>query len=147
MFARITEVSRTGNVLEASAEVRTDDEARELEGEAYIQRLRELSDRALAFTTGLPQDLKALVAGIDQPLRLCYVIASMLDMKGDDKQHLLEEERLVKKLQAVARALSREVTLLEADVSRARRRGLRDQVAAVLILQSHLDSRSHASDG
>jgi putative Holliday junction resolvase len=40
-----------------------------------------------------------------------------------------------------------ERTLLEADVSRAKRRGLRDQVAAVLILQSHLDSRGHASDG
>ncbi len=40
-----------------------------------------------------------------------------------------------------------ERTLLEADVSRAKRRGLRDQVAAVLILQSHLDGRGHASDG
>ena len=72
-----------------------DDETRELEVDAYIQRLRELSDRALSFASGLPQDLKALVAGIDSPLRLCYVIASMLDMKGDDKQQLLEEERLV----------------------------------------------------
>jgi len=39
-----------------------------------------------------------------------------------------------------------ERTLLEADLSRVRRRGLRDQVAAVLILQSHLDSRSYAAD-
>ena len=40
-----------------------------------------------------------------------------------------------------------ERTLLEADVSRAKRRGLRDQVAAVLILQSHLDRRCRASGG
>ncbi|MBP1636089.1 MAG: lon, partial [Acidobacteria bacterium] len=111
--ARVTGAARSGNALDASAEVLPDDDARELEVEAYVQRLRDLSDRALAFATGLPQDLKALVAGIDQPLRLCYVIASMLDMKGDDKQQLLEEERLVKKLQAVAKALAREVTLLE----------------------------------
>ena len=103
--ARITDVTRTGNVLEAAVEVHPDDEARELEVEAYVQRLRELSDRALSFASGLPQDLKALVAGIDSPLRLCYVIASMLDMKGEDKQQLLEEERLVDKLQAVATAL------------------------------------------
>jgi putative Holliday junction resolvase len=32
-----------------------------------------------------------------------------------------------------------ERTLLEADVSRARRKGLRDRLAAILILQSHLD--------
>jgi putative holliday junction resolvase len=38
-----------------------------------------------------------------------------------------------------------ERVLLGADLSRAKRRGLRDRVAAILILQSHLDSRAHAS--
>ena len=111
--ARLTDLSRAGNALDAAADVRPDDETRELEVEAYVQRLRDLSERALSFASGLPQDLKALVAGIDQPLRLCYVVASMLDLKGDDKQRLLEEDRLVAKLQAVAKALAREVTLLE----------------------------------
>jgi endopeptidase La len=111
--ARITGVTRSGNVLEAAAEARPDDDARDLEVEAYVQRLRELGERALSFASGLPQDLKALVSGIDQPLRLCYVIASMLDMKGEDRQQLLEEARLVNKLRAVAKALAREVTLLE----------------------------------
>jgi putative Holliday junction resolvase len=36
-----------------------------------------------------------------------------------------------------------ERTLLEADLSRAKRRGLRDRIAAILILQSHLDFLSH----
>lgn len=40
-----------------------------------------------------------------------------------------------------------ERTLIEADLSRAKRRGLRDQLAAVLILQSHLDSLANASRG
>lgn len=39
-----------------------------------------------------------------------------------------------------------ERTLLEADLSRAKRKGLRDQVAAVLILQSHLDTRAYRND-
>lgn len=38
-----------------------------------------------------------------------------------------------------------ERTLLEADLSRKKRRGLRDRLAAVLILQSYLDSQSHAA--
>lgn len=38
-----------------------------------------------------------------------------------------------------------ERTLLEADVSRSRRKGLRDRLAAVLILQNHLD-RERARD-
>jgi len=37
-----------------------------------------------------------------------------------------------------------ERTLLEADLSREKRRGLRDRVAAILILQSHLDRQRHA---
>lgn len=40
-----------------------------------------------------------------------------------------------------------ERTLLEADLSRAKRRGLRDRIAAVLILQCHLDIRRGRDDG
>ena len=39
-----------------------------------------------------------------------------------------------------------ERTLLEANVSRSRRRGLRDRLAAVLILQSHLDRQGAGAD-
>lgn len=40
-----------------------------------------------------------------------------------------------------------ERALLEADLSRARRRGLRDRVAAVLILQNYLDWKRSAARG
>ena len=39
-----------------------------------------------------------------------------------------------------------ERTLLEADVSRSRRRGLRDRLAAILILQSYLDGPGDRAD-
>jgi putative Holliday junction resolvase len=39
-----------------------------------------------------------------------------------------------------------ERTLLQADLSRSRRRGLRDQLAAVLILQSYLDQQRARGD-
>jgi len=111
--ARVTELTRTDIVLQAAVEVLPDDQTVDLEVDAYVQRLRDLGDRALSFASGLPQELKAIIAGIDNPLRLCYVIASMLDMKGGEKQQLLEADRLLAKLQAVAKGLSREVTLLE----------------------------------
>ena len=50
---------------------------------------------------------------IEDPLRLAYVLATLLDMKPADKQALLEENDLLKKLQAIAAALTREVSLLE----------------------------------
>jgi putative Holliday junction resolvase len=39
-----------------------------------------------------------------------------------------------------------ERTLLEAELSRSRRKGLRDQLAAVLILQNHLDQQGRGAD-
>src|SRR5216684_5712076 len=84
-----------------------------LEIEAYVRRLHELIDRALSLATGLSQELRGLVAGIDDPLRLAYLLASLLDMKAEDKQQILEQESLRAKLEAVATALNREIAVLE----------------------------------
>jgi ATP-dependent Lon protease len=54
-----------------------------------------------------------MVAGIDEPLRLVYLLSNLLDMKAEDKQQILEADNLVTKLQAVTVALSREISLLE----------------------------------
>ena len=86
---------------------------RTIEIEAHVRRLQELVDRALALATGLSPDLKTLVSTLDDPLRLAYVLASLLDMKPDDKQRLLEENSLAVKLNAVAMALTREIEVLE----------------------------------
>jgi ATP-dependent Lon protease len=86
---------------------------RTLEVDARVRRLQELVDRALAVATGLSPDLRTLVTSIDDPLRVAYLIASLLDMKADDKQKLLEENSLAVKLDAVAAALAREIDILE----------------------------------
>jgi ATP-dependent Lon protease len=86
---------------------------RTIEIEAHVRRLQELVDRALALATGLSPDLKTLVATLDDPLRIAYLLASLLDMKPDDKQRLLEENSLAVKLDAVSMALSREIEVLE----------------------------------
>src|SRR5215203_3940615 len=84
-----------------------------LEIDAYVRRLHELIERALSLATGLSQELRGMVAGIDDPLRLAYLLASLLDMKPEEKQHILEDNTLTGKLQATANALGREIALLE----------------------------------
>jgi ATP-dependent Lon protease len=86
---------------------------RTIEIDAHVRRLQELVDRALSLATGLSPDLKTLVSTLDDPLRLGYVLASLLDMPPADKQKLLEENSLAVKLSAVAMALSREIEVLE----------------------------------
>jgi ATP-dependent Lon protease len=81
--------------------------------DARVRHLQELVDRALSLATGLSPDIKALVTSMDDPLRIAYLLASLLDMKPENKQTLLEENDLEVKLDAVATALSREIEILE----------------------------------
>ncbi len=111
---RISDIRRDGDVLMASIQPYPEQsEERSLEVEAHIRRLRELLERALSLQTGLSPELRALVTSIDDPLRLTYLLASLLDMKPADKQLLLEENTLTVKLSGLAAALAREVELLE----------------------------------
>ena len=86
---------------------------RTLEVDAHVRRIQELIDKTLSLASGLSEELRGLVMTIDDPLRLVYVLATLLDLRPPDKQAILEENDLVKKLQAVATALTREVSLLE----------------------------------
>src|SRR5262249_25877073 len=106
-------VTRSGASLRATVVPAADPAERTIEVDAYMRRLHELIDRALTLATGLSQELRGLVSGIDDPLRLSYLVASLLDIKAEEKQQILEHEDLSGKLQAVSAALSREVALLE----------------------------------
>ena len=111
--AKADVVSKTGVSLRATVAPLPDALERTLEVDAYVRRLHELIDRALSVSSGLSQELRGLVAGIDDPLRLAYLLGSLLDMKPDEKQQILEDNALSGKLQAVATALGREIALLE----------------------------------
>ncbi len=81
--------------------------------DARVRRLQELVDKALSLATGLSPDIKTLVMSIDDPLRIVYLLASLLDMKPEDKQRLLEENDVAVKLDAISMVLSREIEVLE----------------------------------
>jgi ATP-dependent Lon protease len=111
--ARSTRVTKSATSMSAEVVPTPDTPARTLEVDAYVRRLQELIDRALSLSSGLSQELRSLVAGIDDPLRLVYLLASLLDIKAEEKQQILESDDLLAKLQAVAAAMSREISLLE----------------------------------
>src|ERR1700730_11684454 len=113
MPARAEQIHKSGAVLTALVAPVVETAERTIEGDAYVRPLRELIDRALSVTSGLSQELRGLVAGIDDPLRLGYLLSSLLDMKAEEKQHILETTSLTQKLKTVADALNREIALLE----------------------------------
>ena len=111
--ARADLVTRSGLSLRSTVTPLPETAERTLEVDAYVRRLQELIDRALSAASGLSQEMRGLIAGIDDPLRLAYVLASLLDIKADEKQRILEHNNLTDKLKAVVDALTREIALLE----------------------------------
>jgi len=83
------------------------------EVDARVRQLKELAERAFEATSGLSPELRSMILGIEDPVRLAYLLASFLEMKVEDRQALLEEDDLSAKLAAVSTVLSREVEVLE----------------------------------
>ena len=111
--ARTTQVTRTGTSMRAQIVQLSETFERTIEVEAHIRRIQELIEKALSLSTGLSEDLRGVVMNIDDPLRLAYVLASLIEMKPSDRQEMLEATDLLKKLEIVSSALTREVSLLE----------------------------------
>jgi len=106
-------MTRDGALLKALIHPKPEPAALTVEVEAHVRHVHELVDRALSAATGLSPDMKQLVAAIDDPLRLAYVLAGLLDITAEDKQILLEEDSLSVKLTGIAQALQREIEVLE----------------------------------
>ena len=111
--ARAVSIRQEPAVLKAPIVAMPEHVAGNVEVEAHMRRLRELSDRALSLATGLAPEVRMQLGQIEDPLRLVYLVASLLDLKAEDKQRLLEEDSIEAKLQSVAQALSREIEVLE----------------------------------
>jgi ATP-dependent Lon protease len=111
--ARAESLRLDHGALRAAVRALPEPTERSIEVEARVRRLQELVDRALALATGLSPDIKTLINSLDDPLRIAYLISSLLDMQAEDKQKLLEEDSLIVKLDAVAMTLAREIEVLE----------------------------------
>jgi endopeptidase La len=105
--------TRSGTSLRARITPLPEKGEKTIEVEAHVRRIQELIEKALSITTGMSEELRDVVTHIEDPVRLAYVLATLIDMKPLDKQAILEENEVLKKLQAVAAALTREVSLLE----------------------------------
>ncbi len=110
---RADEITRTGTSMRARITPLPEHGERSIEVDAHVRRIQELIEKALSLATGLSEELRSVVMSIDDPLRLCYVLATLIDMKPEEKQALLESNVLLQKLESVSAALSREVNLLE----------------------------------
>ncbi len=110
---RVVTVSKTGSTMLAVVEPMPERLELGVETEAYERRIRELAERAVTLAAGASAEVRQMVLGIEDPLRLSYLLGSMLDASAAEKQAILAADPLLKKLELVHALLSREVSVLE----------------------------------
>ena len=81
--------------------------------EALQRNLVSVYTRIIQLVPYLPDELEMAAASIDDPAALGYFIASTMRLKTEDKQELLEEVDLSKRLRRLTTLMSRELEVLE----------------------------------
>jgi ATP-dependent Lon protease len=110
---RVVTVSKSDTTIRAQVEPFPETVDAGVETEAYERRIRELAEKAVGLATGASAEVRQLVLGIEDPLRLAYLLGSMLDASASEKQSILAADPLLKKLEIVHGMLAREVSVLE----------------------------------
>ena len=87
--------------------------AESTELEALQRNLVSVYTRIIQLVPNLPDELEMAAANIDDPSALGYFIASTLRLKTEEKQELLEEVELSKRLRRLTGFMSRELEVLE----------------------------------
>ncbi|HEY6584575.1 MAG TPA: endopeptidase La [Gaiellaceae bacterium] len=86
-------------------------ETRELE--ALVRNVQMLFGRIVGLVPYLPAELELAAANVDDPSALSHLVASTLRLKTEEKQRLLEEPDVEKRLRELSAILSRELEVFE----------------------------------
>jgi ATP-dependent Lon protease len=83
------------------------------EVQALTQTVKTLFSRIIGLLPYLPEELGLAAANVDDPSALTHLVASTLRLKTEEKQQLLEEPNVEKRLRDVVVVLNRELELVE----------------------------------
>jgi ATP-dependent Lon protease len=76
---------------------------------ALMRNVQQTFSRIIDETPYLPEELQMAVANIDDPSALSHLIAGSLRIKTEEKQELLEERDVAKRLRRLSQILAREL--------------------------------------
>jgi ATP-dependent Lon protease len=81
--------------------------------EALHRNVQATFSRIIEELPYLPEELQIAVANLDDPAELAHMIAGALRIKTEEKQALLEERNVAKRLRMLSEVLARELELVE----------------------------------
>jgi ATP-dependent Lon protease len=80
--------------------------------EALTRNVQQTFSQIIEQVPYLPEELKVAVANLDDPAELSFMIAGALRIKTEERQELLEERNLAKRLRRLLELLTRESELI-----------------------------------
>jgi ATP-dependent Lon protease len=80
--------------------------------EALVRNVQATFSHIVNEVPYLPEELQLAIANVDDPAELAHMIAGSLRLKTDEKQELLEEQDVAKRLLRLSELLARELELI-----------------------------------
>src|SRR5690348_920884 len=97
----IAQIEEEPDILEPSPEL-----------EALSRNVQNLFSQIIEQTPYLPEELSVALANLDDPSELAHMIAGALRIKTEEKQELLEERDVAKRLRRLSQLLSQELEVI-----------------------------------
>ncbi len=110
---RITGFTQTDPFLVASVAPLEDEVEKTKEVEALSRNLLSVFTKIIGLVPYLPEELQMAASNVEDPSALCYLIASAIKIKTEEKQELLEEVNVERRLRRLTFILNRELEVFE----------------------------------
>jgi ATP-dependent Lon protease len=110
---RVTKWLTDGPYLRARLETLRDEQVEGAQVEAAMLNLRELAAQVIELSSNIPDEARVVLDTIDQPGPLADFLASNLQIDLHEKQKILEELDVSKRLERVSTEMQRQLDLLE----------------------------------
>jgi ATP-dependent Lon protease len=111
---RIKELKKVDNYYQVEVKIIEDPEVEEtLEVQALKHSLKDLLDKAISLGKQIMPDLVEIIKSVEEPGRLADLVASILDIKAEEAQQILEILDPVERLRFVHDKFLKEVGILE----------------------------------
>src|SRR3990172_12848284 len=99
--------------LKASVEIIIEEAEKNTRIEALMRTAIALTQKMISLAPYLTEEIQVTAINLDDPIKLAYLIATIVKMKLSERQELLELDSVEEKLNRIVTILSREVELLE----------------------------------
>ncbi len=110
---RIKEITATTPYIKAKVEAVQDKVTPSMALEAMVVNIRQAFSKVLDLSPNLPSELRSIILNVDDPGVLADVVISHLNISPAQKQEILDELDVMKRLEKALKILSEQLEILE----------------------------------